>query len=565
MHGKIHNPLNDTEKMTKIDQRDIDRKKSMTTLRIAFWGMLLVVLLTMVTRYGLISVPLERDEGEYAYGGQLILQGILPYQQIYNMKLPGIYAAYAGMMAIFGQTHPGIHLGLMFLNAATIVFVFLLAKQLYDSIVGLVAAAVFAIMSILPSVQGIFANAEHFVILFAVGGLWILLKAMDEDRPWLLLVSGLMLGIGFLMKQHGAAFILFGGLYILIQQIRLGRVHVKRILFKAGLFSLGALIPYGLVCMVFIINGSFGKFWFWTFKYARAYTALMPINMGWSLFKDRALNIVQSAPLIWLLVLLGMPALWLDRYARNRFFFVSTFFIFSVMAISPGFYFRPHYFILLLPAMAMFTGISINFLVHQFFKNQTLVLKYGISLLLAGICVIESVYQHKDFLFKMTSFQLSRAVYGLNPFPETLQIAQFIRANTGEKDRIAVLGSEPQIYFYSGRRSASGYVYMYALMENHDYALKMQRELIRDIESSRPKFLIFVNVDTSWLKNQNSHTLLLSWIQRYQAQHYRLVGLVDIYSQSTRYQWAQKVNWPPNSPFWVAVLERKPGDGLTSF
>jgi hypothetical protein len=38
---------------------------------------------------------LERDEGEYAYAGQLMLQGIPPYQLAYTMKLPGPFAAYA--------------------------------------------------------------------------------------------------------------------------------------------------------------------------------------------------------------------------------------------------------------------------------------------------------------------------------------------------------------------------------------------------------------------------------------------------------------------------------------
>ena len=236
--------------MLKNNSTDNDRQSQQANLRVAAWGLLLVVFLTMVIRYGLIEVPFERDEGEYAYGGQLILQGILPYQQIYNMKLPGIYAAYAGLMAVFGQTHMGIHLGLMFINAATIVLVFLLAKQLYDSIVGLVAAAAFAIMSLLPSVQGISAAAEHFVILFSIGGLWVLVKALDKDMPMLIVISGLMLGCGFLMKQHGAAFILFGGLYILIQQIRFQPVLGKHLFFKIGLFTLGAMVPYGITCVV---------------------------------------------------------------------------------------------------------------------------------------------------------------------------------------------------------------------------------------------------------------------------------------------------------------------------
>ena len=542
--------------MLKNNSTDNDRQTQQANLRVAAWGLLLVVFLTMVIRYGLIEVPFERDEGEYAYGGQLILQGILPYQQIYNMKLPGIYAAYAGLMAVFGQTHMGIHLGLMFINAATIVLVFLLAKQLYDSIVGLVAAAAFAIMSLLPSVQGISAAAEHFVILFSIGGLWVLVKALDKDMPMLIVISGLMLGCGFLMKQHGAAFILFGGLYILIQQIRFQPVLGKHLFFKIGLFTLGAMVPYGITCVVFIFNGTFEKFWFWTFKYAKAYTALTPLSEGWSLFKARALYIIQSAPLLWLLVLLGLPVLWLDKHARRRLIFVGMFFVFSFMAICPGFYFRPHYYILLLPAAALLAGISIA-AINNHLTNRPLILKYGIPLLLAGICVFGSIYQHRHFLFNMTPIQLSRTVYGINPFPETLQIAQFVRANTEEKDRIAVLGSEPQIYFYSDRRSASGYVHMYALMENHEYAIEMQKEMIKDIESTRPKFLILVNVDTSWRETQIFHTLLLDWIQDYQAKHYRLVGMAEIYRENTRYHWAQNAKWPPNSPLWIAVLQRK--------
>ena len=51
-----------------------------------------IILLTVaIIRIRLLSFPLERDEGEYAYFGQLILQGIPPYKLAYNLKLPGTY------------------------------------------------------------------------------------------------------------------------------------------------------------------------------------------------------------------------------------------------------------------------------------------------------------------------------------------------------------------------------------------------------------------------------------------------------------------------------------------
>jgi hypothetical protein len=45
----------------------------------------LAVLVVLVVRVRLRELPLERDEGEYAYAGQLILQGVPPYKEAYNM------------------------------------------------------------------------------------------------------------------------------------------------------------------------------------------------------------------------------------------------------------------------------------------------------------------------------------------------------------------------------------------------------------------------------------------------------------------------------------------------
>jgi hypothetical protein len=100
-------------------------------LPIAWWLVAAGVFGVVVAiRIRLLGVPLERDEGEYAYAGQLILQGVPPYALAYNMKFPGTYAAYAAIMSIFGQTIPGIHLGLLFVNAATVVVVVLLVGPL---------------------------------------------------------------------------------------------------------------------------------------------------------------------------------------------------------------------------------------------------------------------------------------------------------------------------------------------------------------------------------------------------------------------------------------------------
>src|SRR5262249_8603408 len=88
----------------------------------AWLGVFLVVILVALFRYRVLDLPLERDEGEYASAGQLILQGFAPYKLMWNMKLPGTYFACALGMAAFGQTAAGIHATLIVVNSLTIVF-----------------------------------------------------------------------------------------------------------------------------------------------------------------------------------------------------------------------------------------------------------------------------------------------------------------------------------------------------------------------------------------------------------------------------------------------------------
>jgi 4-amino-4-deoxy-L-arabinose transferase-like glycosyltransferase len=154
--------------------------------------LLLIIVLTGVIRYGLIDVPFERDEGEYAYAGQLVLQAIQTYQEICDMKLPGIYAAYALCLVVFGDSHQGIHTALLIINALTIIIVFLLAKHLTNLLCAVISAACFALLLISQAVQGVFANTEHFVIIFALGCLLVLLRSLATESM-LKFLNGLMI------------------------------------------------------------------------------------------------------------------------------------------------------------------------------------------------------------------------------------------------------------------------------------------------------------------------------------------------------------------------------------
>jgi hypothetical protein len=521
--------------------------------------LLLVILLAGALRVRMLDVPLERDEGEYAYAGQLMLQGVPPYEQAYNMKMPGIYAAYAFLMALLGESHTAIHLGLLLVNAATILLLFLLVRRLYGPTAGLMAAASFALLSAGQEVQGVFANAEHFVMLPALGGLLLLLRALDNRRRWELFAAALVLGLAPLMKQHGAAFVLFGGLFLVYREALRKPVTWMGGGARAALYATGAAIPFGLTCLLLWRAGVFETFWFWTFDYAREYVTSVPLGPGLGMLRQKMTGIPLSALALWILAAAGLISLLWNRTAARHAPFAVGFLLFSFLALCPGFYFRAHYFVLLLPAVALFCGLGAEAMRSVLGRLGRPALGAGALVLVCLLVLGHALYQQRDYFFRLSPTQVSRLVYGGNPFPESLVVARFIRQHSEAGDRIAVLGSEPQICFYAGRRSATGHIYTYGLMEGHPYASRMQREMIAEIEAAKPRFLVFVKVPTSWLMRPDSDMTIFSWWEQYHQTDYQIVGVADIgWPRETEYRWGvEAARYRPKSKFGIVVLVRR--------
>jgi 4-amino-4-deoxy-L-arabinose transferase-like glycosyltransferase len=503
----------------------------MMRTRRAFWYYLLLVLVILffaLIRWRLRDVPLERDEGEYAYAAQLILHGIPPYTLLYSMKLPGTFVAYAALLAIFGQTTTGIHLGLLAINSATIFLMFLLGKRLFDPPTGLITAASYALLSTSPSVIGFAGHATHFVVLPAMGGLLLLLCAIDSRRIWRYFASGLLFGLSFLMKQPGILFVVFGFAYLVYSEWRNSDRAWRNVFRRSCSYALGAMLPFALTCLVMVASGTFAKFWFWTFLYARQYADIVGRSEGSVQFLYTIGKIVKPAIGIWALAFVGLTAIAWNRPARKHGFLLITFLLCSALAVCPGLYFRKHYFVLLLPPIALLAGVAIGSATELLIRrlhSRWWLLPPATVFLVAVTC---SIYVQRDYLFKMTPLEASQALYGFNPFPEAPEVADYIRSHTTAEDRIAVLGSEPEIYFDADRRSATGYIYTYGLMEAQPFAGEMQKQMIAEIEATQPKYIVFANVGASFGRLPGSERLIFHWMDSYLPSDYELVGVADI-------------------------------------
>lgn len=515
--------------------------------------LLLTLLLFALIRFRLRSMPLERDEGEYAYAGQLILQGIPPYQLAYNMKLPGTYAAYALILATFGQTSSGIHLGLTLVNACETLIVFLIARRLLGSIAGVASGATYALLSTSPYVLGLAGHATHFVVLAASAGVLMLLHATRNKNDWLVFGAGVLFGLAFLMKQPGFVFLIFAAVWLLRTSPGEQRHYAGRIR-RVLIFLAGSLLPFAITCALLYKAGVFQKFWFWTFSYAAKYATAFPLSWAvpssWQAFR----HAVKSGLGLWVLAGLGLTAFLWSSAAKKNTFFLTNFLVFSLLGVSIGFRFRPHYFILILPAVSLLVGAAIGYATLKITTHDSI---RGLRLAPACLFLLVfcySIFQQRNFFFGMSPDALTRYIYRASPFPEAARVGEYLREQSPASARIAVLGSEPEIYFYAHRHSATGYIYTYPMQENQPYAVSMQEEMANEIETAKPEYLVYVDVSESWSEESPKLNLLFAWAKSYISDYYREIKSVTIVNPGEEIV----DHSPPRASHWcLHILQRK--------
>ena len=528
-----------------------------------YWDTLsLFVILLIITklRFPFLEIPLERDEGAYAYMAQLLLEGVPPYTQAYSLYFPGVFIIYALTFLILGQTIFAIHFCLLVATLITIVIIFLIGKKLFDPLTGIISGATFGLLGLNPYAQGLFSHGEPFTMLFICSGVYLLLLSIDSEKKILFLWSGLFFGLGLLIKQNVFVFIGLPIVYLCWSLLKKPRLKRKFYLDAIFYFTFGYFIPLAVFFIFCLITGSLEQMFFWTFIMPTEMTPPISISRAVYQFKILTLPIIKSSPLFFGVAAIGLLSPLWDKSSRLAVLFIAIFLVFSFFTMSLVFYFRAHYFLCLFPATALLTGVGFYSMNNLIKKISLRRINPIITAVFVFIFFSYSIFDQRKFFFQTKPETVSRIIYGNNPFPESLVIADYIKEHSSPSDKIAILGSEPQILFYADRISASKHIFMYYLMGNHLHALSMQKEAMADIELTKPPILINVVIPTSWLFQKDSKSMLFHWLDGFVLKNYKLAGVVEIQGlNTTNYYWGvDTTKFVPKGENFIQIYQRKP-------
>lgn len=420
-------------------------------------------------RWNSLTTPFERDEGEYAYGAWVITQGGFPYKDTFLQKPPLIIYTYW-----LGEVLVGHNLWFPRLLAimVTVITAFVLGKIAQERIS---QEAFWPVMFLFPLLvwspinSGLAANTEIFMLLPLSILLW-------KKNP---LLSGSMAALAILYKPIC--------LYVVASVLLIRIINTDKrwgYLLKVGL---SVLITVLMMMLPVIKANAWSDFW----GQVVVFNALYAKQWGISLMPALA-NLKAMWPSFWVVFLLLVIGIFVLNKNRVWYLYLGL----GLLAVFQTTI--RHYYLLLIPFIAL---ISISMLFSLPVKKHILVFCSGFLLL----SILWPIRQQ----FSLTPAELSRWIYGdVNPFVESLKIAEELAKITNRHDCVFVAGSEPQILYYAKRISCTRFNITYPLIIDSAQREKYQNEIENDLKMKQPKAVVVSTLAHSGLWDENNKELL---------------------------------------------------------
>ena len=422
--------------------------------------------------------PFERDEGVYATIAQGLLRDNVPYRDLFDNKPPLVFGWYALSFLLFGETVAAPRIIAAVMLSLTSVAVYAQTRLLLARGAALLAAVFFGLATGLPFVA-LHANTEAYMLLPLVGSLFAITMGMRGRRQWWFMLAGVCAGMAVLTKQVAVWNLL--ALSVVAVFWRWPADRSWRAIVPAAYVLGGATLAVSLVAIPFALNGALGDFIYASVVYNYRYLSVLASFQRVFIMTRSLLFALFFLALAGPLVVGAIAGLVTLLRARR----VSLWYAFAAwvvacgLGVATGGRFYPHYFLQLIPAMAILTAVF----VHDRFRNRRSFPVHRWTLLATGVLVIVSAVA-SGLLYvvpERTEQTFSESAYEQREWEESSrELAAYVAARTEPNDRIFNYGRESQLYFYADRLPATRYFYDWAYGYDKGTALTTVNDLRRD-------------------------------------------------------------------------------------
>ena len=421
------------------------------------------------------------DEGISGAVAQAINAGQLPYIDVFDNKPPATYLFFAAALKFFGSNLGAVHFMTALLVTLSQVGMYLLARKINQA-AGLGAAGILGLLLATPLLEGNSTNGEILmigpIILGFLMGWGSLTKTSFGTKEKLLLAgSGLCFGVGMMFKFPGVFdFVAFLALLFLSG----GSLKIK--LSKAVLAGGGFIVPYSAAAWYYLVSGHLDGYLGSTLFGNVGY-----VGYGNFLVIPQGLLLVKAIPIIILLFLVTRRR---DHFLRFPLLLAGLIWLsFATYGALLGGRSYNHYFIQVLPALSL---VLASLIWGQFKYRRFVLMLSGVLLLLLTLSFARTAYLGPGYYLNFLSYLTGQAPdqkyrnYFDRNTDRDYKVAEYLRSNSTQADRILNWSNSAQIYVLSERLPASRYVAAYLAVR----IAGDETEVVRGTSYHKPKFIV---------------------------------------------------------------------------
>jgi 4-amino-4-deoxy-L-arabinose transferase-like glycosyltransferase len=492
-------------------------------------GVLIVI--ALLSALPVLTYPMGRDQGMYANIARTILNGGLPYIDMWDIKPPAIYYIYAAGISIFGPGAAAIRaIDLVFLPC-TLIAIYLLGRRIGGtSGAGFLSGVLFTVFYFTETFASLTQSDSLVALPMSIAALCVVCAgdAPCASRGALLwsASAGALCALTIWFKHYYALFVLAMVVEHLLRRMRDTRGSeplLRRFPIKEALaFALGGLPIGALPLLYFLSNGVFAEMLIVAQGTAQ-YNAQAAVSL--QAFINQMANYIRFRWWHWG-VLLILAVLWFVAPAlKRRHWRVVWLWLIAALGVvliqAKGF---DTHWIPMLPPLTLLAGGAtdgvLRWLSSRFLRNRPAAIWIVYTVVTAGLLLIllkdtwigaypllsgaqdlETYYEDQKYRFQGNDFK---------PW-ESVRLVRYLERRTQPGDSLFVFGFRPEIYYLSGLRPATRFQAQFPLVADW-WPPEWRQKAVDDLWASLPPYVLILQADyMDWVtgkKDQDSATLM---------------------------------------------------------
>ncbi|MEA2308776.1 MAG: hypothetical protein QOI65_1062 [Thermoleophilaceae bacterium] len=392
--------------------------------------------LAVLARAPFIASGIGPDEGGYAYVAREWARGARLYEGIWIDRPQGLISVYRAIVTV--ADHPwAIRLGALLIGVAITLLIGAIGWMLRGPITGIAAAAIYAVVGAGPHIEGFTLNGELAAALPATAAVAVATAWWRGGRRWTwLFAAGVLGGGALLMKQGG-----FDGLVAATALAYAAGASTRERARGVAVVAAGALVPVG-AALLHALSVGFGTYW----------TDVVAFRLS-SEFHDGSRSDFFDASFpaarqdVFVLAAVALVGLAIAARRRTERVLLVAWLLAALVAFNVGGLFWAHYYVQLVPPLAVLAGIGATALGSR---------RLAVALCCAAVAPVGVTLV--DLETKPAEAREAAVAYE-NDYELDTRVAAFVRSHTAPADTIYVVDSRADIYYLADRRTPYPYLW----------------------------------------------------------------------------------------------------------